>query len=244
MVRVTHPILQPIKYRYKISSTVFCYYTRIKKYSFPIHPGALRCQWFATDLLHLFGLSLISSLSHSALLLDSKKHPCERETSIGCLSQTPNPRFATTQALALTRNQTHNISDVQNNAPTKWVTWPDHHSYFILFFKDLLLLFYYSCLHFSPLVLFLPAHPHSHSQLPHCCPCPRAIYTCPLTRLFPFFPPLPLSLLPSGLCQFLLTLVDPLCAHGLQGNVLHVHVLVLLHVLEENYIPFLLYVTL
>ena len=38
-----------------------------------------------------------------------------------------------------------------------------------------------------------PPHPAPHSQSPHCCPCPWVIYTCSLTRSFPFFPP---SLLP------------------------------------------------
>ena len=55
----------------------------------------------------------------------------------------------------------------------------------------------------SPLLLSpAPPTPYSHSQLPHCCPWPRAIYTCPLTRLFPFFPPSPSSSHPSGACQF------------------------------------------
>ena len=31
---------------------------------------------------------------------------------------------------------------------------------------------------------------HSHSQSPHCCPCPWVIHTCSLSSSFPFFPPL------------------------------------------------------
>ena len=38
----------------------------------------------------------------------------------------------------------------------------------------------------SPPVL----HPHSHSQLPHCCPCPWVIHTHSLSSPFPFFLPL------------------------------------------------------
>lgn len=71
MVRATYPLLQPIKYRYKIPLSVICYYTRVKKYSFPIHPKALRWQRFSTDFFHLSRFSLISTFRHRTLLLDS-----------------------------------------------------------------------------------------------------------------------------------------------------------------------------
>ena len=48
----------------------------------------------------------------------------------------------------------------------------------------------------------LPAPPIllQHQPPPHC-PCPRVIYTCSLTRSFPFFPLLSASSLPPGHCQ-------------------------------------------
>ena len=58
------------------------------------------------------------------------------------------------------------------------------------FFKDFLLLFYYSCLNFPPLPSPTLHTPCSHSQFPHCCPCPWVIHTCSLASPFPFSPPL------------------------------------------------------
>ena len=46
-----------------------------------------------------------------------------------------------------------------------------------------------------------PSPPLSSSQSPHCCPCSWVIHTWCLTSPFPFFPPLPPYLLPSGRCQ-------------------------------------------
>ena len=54
-----------------------------------------------------------------------------------------------------------------------------------------------------PLALPCPP-PHSHSQSPPCCPCPWLLYTCFLTRPFPFF--LLLSPCPS--------LLVPVCTFG------------------------------
>ena len=62
------------------------------------------------------------------------------------------------------------------------------------------MLFYYSCPNYPPLLSH--ALPTSSCQYPPCCPCPWVIYTCSLTRPFPFFPALFPSLLPSGPCQF------------------------------------------
>ena len=76
-----------------------------------------------------------------------------------------------------------------------------------LFFSDrkenilFLLLFYYSCPNFSPFALLCPAYSPSHSQSPHCCPCPWVIHTCSLTSSFLFFPPLCPFRFPSDHCQ-------------------------------------------
>ena len=42
----------------------------------------------------------------------------------------------------------------------------------------------------SPHCSHLPLPPSSHSQSPPCCLCPWVIYTCSLTKSFPFFPPI------------------------------------------------------
>ena len=70
-----------------------------------------------------------------------------------------------------------------------------------------LLLFNYSCPHFSTITLPCPTHsppptcnppPHSH------CLCPWILYTCSLTWPIPFFPLLSPPPLPSGHCKFVL----------------------------------------
>ena len=67
-----------------------------------------------------------------------------------------------------------------------------------MFFKDFLLLFYYSCHKFSPLPSSIHPTSHSHSQVPHHCLCVCIIHTCSLSSFFPFFPPISLSLFTSG----------------------------------------------
>ena len=54
-------------------------------------------------------------------------------------------------------------------------------------------------------LLLSPALPaSSHRQAPLCCPCPWVIYTCSLTKPFPFFLPFSLTPLPSGHCKSVL----------------------------------------
>ena len=75
-----------------------------------------------------------------------------------------------------------------------------------LFKKSFLLLFYYSCPNFPPLPF--SNHPTicSHSQFPHCCPCPLVIHTCCLSSPFSFPPLIPSPLLsayfPSAPCFY------------------------------------------
>ena len=66
---------------------------------------------------------------------------------------------------------------------------------------NFLLLFYDSCPNFPLLLSPTLGPPTPHSQSPPFYPCPWVIYTCSLMRPFPFFPPLSLTLLPSGPCQ-------------------------------------------
>ena len=74
---------------------------------------------------------------------------------------------------------------------------------FFSFFPHFLLLFTYSCLHFPNTTPPTPATPTSH---PECYPS-LAMSMCPLHMFLttlPSFPPIILSHLPSGYCQFVL----------------------------------------
>ena len=88
-----------------------------------------------------------------------------------------------------------------STVPSTFFLFGMYNNIFFLFF---LLLCYYSCPKFSPFALLHPAHPCSHSQSPHCCPCQKSVKgiigcSCMfLTSPFPFFPPLFPSSLPSG----------------------------------------------
>ena len=71
---------------------------------------------------------------------------------------------------------------------------------YTMFLNHFLLLFYYNCPNFSPFALLQLSHPWSHTQFLQFL-CPWVIYTCSLSSLFPFFPPLCFPL-PSGHFQF------------------------------------------
>ena len=60
---------------------------------------------------------------------------------------------------------------------------------------------YYSCPNFPPLTPSTQPAPHSHSQSPHCCPCPWVIHRCSLTCPSTFFQLVPTSSLSSYSCQ-------------------------------------------
>ena len=72
--------------------------------------------------------------------------------------------------------------------------------FYFIFFR-----FCYGCsitvVPISPHCSPLPCPQPPHSPSPPCCPCPWVIYTCSLTRPFPFFPLLSPFLLLSGPCQ-------------------------------------------
>ena len=63
-------------------------------------------------------------------------------------------------------------------------------------------LFHYSCPNFPPPPFPSSAQPTrpSHSQSPHCCPCPWVIHACSLTNPFHFFLPFPYPV-SSGSCH-------------------------------------------
>ena len=67
--------------------------------------------------------------------------------------------------------------------------------YFLFFYCSVAVVPIFPCC--SPLPL-PPLSPCSHNQFPPCCP--WVIYTCSVTRPFPFFLPLSLSPLPSDPC--------------------------------------------
>ena len=72
------------------------------------------------------------------------------------------------------------------------------------FKKIFWLLFHYSCPHFSPITLPCPTFPHFlHSILSYPVVFAHMSFI-QVPWLFPFFPPLPPSPLPSGHCQFVL----------------------------------------
>ena len=92
--------------------------------------------------------------------------------------------------------------DILNTKPLLAISFAEifFHSVGCLCSFFYLLLFNYSCPNFPSFPpLLSPASSCSLSQSPPCCPLPWVLYTCSLTRFFPFFS---LSPLPSGHCQF------------------------------------------
>ena len=129
-----------------------------------------------------------------------EKHWCVRETSVCCLSHSPNwrpglqPRHVPWLRIEPMNFHFAGRHSIYWTTPAR-VLFPFLKMFFIL------LLFYYSCPNFPS--YFLPPHPPLLSQFPSCCPCPWVIYTCSLTRHFHFFPPFTSSPLHYGHYQSL-----------------------------------------
>ena len=83
---------------------------------------------------------------------------------------------------------------------TEYINPPNFHLHPLKCFLIVVLLPW--SLFFPLAALPCPTYPLlAHSQSPLCFPCWWVTYTCFLTRLFPFFPHLTSSNLPSGCCQ-------------------------------------------
>ena len=77
--------------------------------------------------------------------------------------------------------------------------------YFILFFKIILLLFNYSCLHFSPIT---PPHPCQTHHPPFLSPSLLVLSMCPLQQFLKTLPPIVPSCSPLAVIRFFLTSVS------------------------------------
>ena len=94
--------------------------------------------------------------------------------------------------------KTHVISNLCTDHFVSHQHWKAFRYYYLSFLKHFaIFIFYFLIVALLPLSNFLPllspAQPclsHSHLQSPPSCPCPWVIYTCSLTRPFPFFPSL------------------------------------------------------